>query len=124
MNSLIWTTLFSLFIFSCGKDVSQEVFNSSATSTSSATTPCSCSKDISPVCADVNGKLVSFKNGCLAQCSGYSYTVGECSSQDCNPESGAVCGSISSDLSPRVYSDECALLKAGADQVSDSKCDL
>ncbi len=118
----LYTILF--FLTSCGQDITSGVLTTGSSSSASTANNCGCEKTIDPVCANANGRMVSFKNGCLAQCSGFQYTMGSCSSDDCNSNSGPVCGVINVELSPRVYSNECNLLKAGADQVEDSECDL
>ncbi len=117
--------LSALFLItSCGQDITSGVLTTGSSSSAATANTCGCESTVDPVCANANGQYVSFKNGCLAQCSGFRYTMGSCSSDNCNSNSGPVCGVVNVELSPRVYSDECALLKAGADQVEDSECDL
>lgn len=112
------------FLTSCGQDVTSGILTTGSSSSAVTSNDCGCENITEPVCADVNGNMIPFKNGCLAQCSGFQYTMGNCSNSDCNSNSGPVCGVVNVQLSPRVYSNECALLKAGADQVQDSECNL
>ncbi|MAF77848.1 MAG: hypothetical protein CME63_18155 [Halobacteriovoraceae bacterium] len=117
--------LFSLiFIVSCGQDVTSNMLTTGSSSSAASSNNCSCSNQVDPVCATANGQYITYRNGCLAQCAGLRYTTGQCSMDDCDSDSGPVCGVIDEDLSPRVYSNECSLLKAGADQVVDSECNL
>lgn len=114
--------LLLLILASCGQDITSGLL-SSESSSSASTSSCSCGESSDPVCGYSSGTYVTFDNSCLAQCAGYSFTSGECSSESCD-SSGEVCGEISSGLSYRVYSSECALIKAGATQVDDDECGL
>ncbi len=111
-----------IFLSSCGQDLTSGVLSSGGSTSTSDN--CFCTSDVNPVCAYTNSKQITFRNGCLAQCAGLRYKSGQCSSDDCDSNSGPVCGSINEDLDPNVYSDECALLRAGANQVQDSECGL
>ncbi len=124
MSNFLLSISLIFILTSCGQDMSSTNFSAGSSTSTSSSSTCGCNTDSYPVCANVNGRNVTFKNGCLAQCSGYRYTTGSCTGDDCDSNSGAVCGIINEDLSPRIYSNECSLLQAGADQVVDSRCNL
>ena len=126
-SRLILFFFISTLLFSCGQDMTSSLSSGGSTSSSSSSTSssnCYCTTEVDPVCAYTNSKQITFRNGCLAQCAGLRYNSGECSSDDCDSDSGPVCGILDEGKTPSVYTDECALLRAGADQVSDSRCGI
>lgn len=120
-----FTLLFLLT--SCGQDLTNGALRIGTSASGAAASDCNCPTTVDPVCVSFNGTSLTYKNGCLAQCDGRQYISGACTANNCNSNSGAVCGTRNSNQNPpvyQIYSDECALLKAGSDQVTNDKCNL
>jgi len=84
--------LMALIIVSCGQDLTTTRSTRSSTQNFSALT-CSCSDQNSPVCAFTGSQYVTFLNGCIAQCNGFTFNSGACTpTTTCNQNSGQVCG--------------------------------
>lgn len=124
MRQSFFILTFLSLLSSCGQDLSNGAMRTGTTTSAATSSDCGCPKTVDPVCVNMNQTSLTFKNGCLAQCAGYQYTSGGCTTNTCNSYSGPVCGTLSSDLTPKVYTDECSLLRAGANQVASSDCGL
>lgn len=120
-----------LFLFSCGQDLTRNP-GARTESTSYSSITCSCSDYSSPVCGFNGSQYITFLNGCIAQCNGFSYTSGACNPQgssqtQCSSSSGQVCGIPACPTGQNcqgagIYSDQCSLQNAGATQVDMSQC--
>lgn len=118
-----------LILFSCGQELRTGSSKGSSSSNFSGLT-CSCSDLRQPVCGFDGSRYITFLNSCIAQCNGFDYTNGTCAPSvgaQCNQSSGEVCGvpacpSESNCQPAGIYSDECALLAAGAAKVDLSQC--
>jgi len=122
---MIFCTLTLIFLFtSCGQDLTNGALRNSTSTSTVTASECNCSKLVDPVCVTFNGSSLTYINGCLAQCDGHQYKSGPCTTDSCNSNSGPVCGTISTDTHPQVYTDECSLLQAGANQVANGQCGI
>lgn len=130
MKELLILSLF--FLMSCGQDLTRNPGARSESSSFSSLT-CSCSDYNQPVCGFNGNQYVTFLNGCIAQCNGFSYTNGACNPQSssqqqtCDSTSGQVCGvppcpTNTSCQGAGIYSDDCALQQANATKVDMSQC--
>lgn len=124
MKKSFYLATLLFLLSSCGQDLTNGALKMGTTTSAATTSNCGCPATVDPVCVSMNQTSLTFKNGCLAQCAGYQYTSGGCTTDTCNSNSGPVCGTLNTDLSPKVYTDECSLLRAGANQVANSDCGL
>lgn len=121
-------------LIGCGQDLTRNPGARSDRTDYSALT-CSCGDYSSPVCGFNGTQYITFLNGCIAQCNGFSYTSGACApqsgsaQQQCDSNSGQVCGippctTQGSCPGASVYSDQCELQSNNATQVDLSQCSL
>lgn len=122
-----------IFIVSCGQDLTSLGRGNSGKASSNSQSPlmCSCSDAKDYVCGS-NGEInMTFLNGCIAQCNGFSYTQGACQAGEevpsCDENIKDVCGQpacadTSNCPSPGIYSNQCTLVNSGATQVDMSEC--
>lgn len=126
--------LAALFFISCGQDLTTTRSSRANTQDFSALT-CSCSDESSPVCGFTGSQYVTFLNGCIAQCNGFTYTSGSCTpTTSCNQNSGQLCGQPPMPICPTGmactqqmpnpiwYANECNLISANATLVDTSNC--
>ena len=132
MKLIILTTL--ILLASCGQDLTSTGTTKGSSSNFSALT-CACSDQNAPVCAFTGAQYVTFLNGCIAQCNGFSYTNGSCTpTTNCNQNSGQICGQPPMPTcptgmactqqmpSPVWYANECDLNSAKATVTDSSNC--
>lgn len=122
-----------LVLASCGQDLTTRQTRGSSQNFSALT--CSCSDQNAPVCAFTGTQYVTFLNGCIAQCNGFTYRSGACTpTTTCNENSGQICGQPPMPTcsvgmactqqmpSPMWYANECAMMNANARVTDVNQC--